>query len=89
MPTSLVALLVLSRSLIRSRVELQLESLALRHQIVIASNIDTRVKMFAEKTIRAEPNGIFVKHSLLCSRMPAGLFLSAHEYGTPVFYPGI
>jgi len=33
MPTSLVALLVLSRSHFRSRVDLQLENLALRHQI--------------------------------------------------------
>jgi hypothetical protein len=33
MPTSLVALLVLLRSLIRSRVDLQLENLALRHQL--------------------------------------------------------
>ena len=33
MPTSLPALLVLLRSLIRSRVDLQLENLALRHQI--------------------------------------------------------
>jgi transposase InsO family protein len=33
MPTSLVALLIILRSLIRSRVELQLENLALRHQI--------------------------------------------------------
>src|SRR5215471_598501 len=33
MPTSLLALLVLLRSLIRSRVDLQLENLALRHQI--------------------------------------------------------
>jgi transposase InsO family protein len=33
MPTSLIALLVLLRSLIRSRVDLQLENLALRHQI--------------------------------------------------------
>jgi len=33
MPTSLVAILVLLRSLIRSRVDLQLENLALRHQI--------------------------------------------------------
>jgi hypothetical protein len=33
MPTSLIALLILLRSLIRSRVDLQLENLALRHQI--------------------------------------------------------
>src|SRR5215831_8034234 len=33
MPTSLLALLVLLRSLIRSRIDLQLENLALRHQI--------------------------------------------------------
>jgi hypothetical protein len=33
MPTSLVALLVTLRSMIRSRIDLQLESLALRHQI--------------------------------------------------------
>src|SRR5215472_16351986 len=33
MPTSWVALLVLSRSHVRSRVDLQLENLALRHQI--------------------------------------------------------
>ena len=33
MPTSLVAVLVLLRSVVRSRVDLQLENLALRHQI--------------------------------------------------------
>ena len=33
MPTSLLALLIILRSLIRSRVDLQLENLALRHQI--------------------------------------------------------
>jgi hypothetical protein len=33
MPTSLVTLLVFLRSIIQSRVDLQLENLALRHQI--------------------------------------------------------
>ena len=33
MPTSLLALLIILRSLIRSRIDLQLENLALRHQI--------------------------------------------------------
>jgi hypothetical protein len=34
MPTSLLALLIILRSLIRSRIDLQLENLALRHQSV-------------------------------------------------------
>ena len=29
----------------------------------IASNIENRLKMFAEEKIRAEPDGIFVRHS--------------------------
>src|SRR5215469_13127562 len=47
-PTSLVALLVLLRSLIRSRVDLQLESLALRHQIgVLQRSLKKRRKITA------------------------------------------
>ena len=46
MPTSLVALLVLLRSLIRSRVDLQLENLALRHQIgVLQRSVKNRTKL--------------------------------------------
>jgi hypothetical protein len=47
-PTSLVALLVLLRSLIRSRVDLQLENLALRHQIgVLQRSLKKRRKITA------------------------------------------
>jgi hypothetical protein len=45
MPTSLLALLVLLRSLIRSRVDLQLENLALPHQIgVLQRSLKKRQK---------------------------------------------
>ena len=48
MPTSLVAILVLLRSLIRSRVDLQLENLALRHQIgVLQRSLKKRRKITA------------------------------------------
>ena len=48
MPTSLVALLVLLRSLIRSRVGLQLENLALRHQIgLLQRSLKKRPKITA------------------------------------------
>ena len=46
MPTSLVALLVILRSLICSRVELPLENLALRHQIgVLQRSLKKRPKL--------------------------------------------
>ena len=49
MPTSLVTLLVLLRSLIRSRVHLQLEDLALRHQIgVLQRSLQKRSKITAK-----------------------------------------
>jgi hypothetical protein len=48
MPTSLLALLVLLRSLIRSRIHLQLENLALRHQIgVLQRSLKKRRKRTA------------------------------------------
>jgi hypothetical protein len=48
MSTSLVALLVLLRSLIRSRADLQLENLALRHQIgVLQRSLKKRPKITA------------------------------------------
>lgn len=48
MPTSLVALLVLLRSLVRSRVDLQLENLALGHQIgVLQRSLKKRSKITA------------------------------------------
>jgi hypothetical protein len=39
MPTSLLALLIILRSLIRSRIDLQLENLALRHQIGVLQRL--------------------------------------------------
>ena len=46
MPTSLVAPLVILRSLVGSRVELQLENLALRHQIgVLQRSLRKRPKL--------------------------------------------
>ena len=46
MPTSLLALLIILRSLIRSRIGLQLENLALRHQIgVLQRSLKTRPKI--------------------------------------------
>jgi len=51
MPASLVALLVVLRSLIGSRVDLQLENLAMRHQIVRASTL-------AEETPENNRNGL-------------------------------
>ena len=48
MPTSLVAVLVILRSLIRSRVDLQLENLALRHQIgVLQRSLKKRPKLIS------------------------------------------
>ena len=48
MPTSLVALLVLLRSVIRSRVDLQVENLALRHQIgVLQRSLKRRPRITA------------------------------------------
>lgn len=48
MPTSLVALLVILRSLIRSRADLQLENLALHHQIgVLQRSLKKRPKITA------------------------------------------
>src|SRR5215471_10953443 len=48
MPTSLLALLIILRSLIRSRVDLQLENLALRHQIgVLQRSLKKRRKITA------------------------------------------
>jgi hypothetical protein len=48
MPTSLVALNVLVRSVIRSRVDLQVENLALRHQIgVLQRSLKRRLKITA------------------------------------------
>jgi|SRR5215469_987950 len=46
MPTSLLALLIILRSLIRSRIHLQLENLALRHQIgVLQRSLKKRPKL--------------------------------------------
>ena len=46
MPTSLLALLIILRSLIRSRIDLQLENLALRHQIgVLQRSVKKRPKL--------------------------------------------
>ena len=46
MPAPLLALLVILRSLIRSRVDLQLENLALRHQIgVLQRSVKNRTKL--------------------------------------------
>ena len=46
MPTSLLALLIILRSLIRSRIDLQLENLALRHQIgVLQRSLKKRPKL--------------------------------------------
>ena len=46
MPTSLLALLIILRSLIRSRFDLQLENLALRHQIgVLQRSLKKRPKL--------------------------------------------
>jgi hypothetical protein len=48
MPASLVALLVVLRSLIGSRVDLQLENLAMRHQIgVLQRSLKKRPKITA------------------------------------------
>jgi len=45
-PTSLLALLIILRSLIRSRIDLQLENLALRHQIgVLQRSLKKRPKL--------------------------------------------
>ena len=54
MPTSLVALLFILRSLIRSRVELQLENLALRHQIgVLQRSLKKPPKLVKTRLTRA------------------------------------
>jgi len=46
MPTSLLAFLIILRSLIRSRIDLQLENLALRHQIgVLQRSLKRRPKL--------------------------------------------
>src|SRR3974377_1495776 len=46
MPTSLLAFLITLRSLIRSRIDLQLENLALRHQIgVLQRSLKKRPKL--------------------------------------------
>ena len=46
MPTSLITLLIILRSLIRSRIDLQLENLALRHQIgVLQRSLKKRPKL--------------------------------------------
>jgi len=46
MPTSLLALLIILRSLIRSRIDLQLENLVLRHQIgVLQRSLKKRPKL--------------------------------------------
>ena len=46
MPTSLLAFLIILRSLIRSRIDLQLENLALRHQIgVLQRSLKKRPKL--------------------------------------------
>ena len=47
MPTSLVVLLVILRSLIRSRFDIQPENLALRHQIGVQSSLKKRPKITA------------------------------------------
>ena len=48
MPTSLLAFLITLRSLIRSRIDLQLENLALRHQIgVLQLSLKKRPKLTA------------------------------------------
>ena len=50
MPTSLLALLIFLRSLIRSRIDLQLENLALRHQIgVLQRSLKKRLDTRQEK----------------------------------------
>src|SRR5260370_41762844 len=38
-----------------------------------ASNIANRVEIFVEKTIRAEPDGIFVRHSSSHARLRTGV----------------
>jgi len=57
MPTSLVALLIILRSLIRSWVELQLENLALRHQIgVLQRSLKKPPKLVKTRLTRARFN---------------------------------
>lgn len=52
MPTSLLVLFVTLRSIVRSRVDLQLENLALRHQIdVLQRSVKKRPKLISTDRI--------------------------------------